>query len=247
LGHEPSPVHTRRLKSQHHDTSSSTSTTPALSLSCTHTLHELHPPLPPYLPYHVLGPWRPCLEGSFGSITPSPRLRFAASLSVCTVGNTLLPMLQTVRNTVRSRRKSFNRFRSISPFSSPTLEAASSDTHRVTDSFHGNWVYPSSLSSWLVALLSYSYNPLTRLAHYCLRRPSACEGRASPLHLVVVLHSLGGGCQRLGFLSNGCNVTTVIVAPAQPLFFFHCPLLRVLQLPYQILNFVRCLRQGVSF
>jgi len=46
LGHEPSPIHTRRLKSQYHENSSSTSTTTALSVSCTHTLHELHrPPL----------------------------------------------------------------------------------------------------------------------------------------------------------------------------------------------------------
>jgi len=47
--HEPSPLHTRRVKSQHHQNSSSTSTTPALSVSCT-------PPLPPYFPYHVMGP-----------------------------------------------------------------------------------------------------------------------------------------------------------------------------------------------
>jgi len=44
LGHEPSPLHTRRFKSQHHENSSSTSTTPALSVSCTSTLRELHPP-----------------------------------------------------------------------------------------------------------------------------------------------------------------------------------------------------------
>ena len=35
---------TRRLKSQHHENSSSTSTTPALSVSCTRTLRVLHPP-----------------------------------------------------------------------------------------------------------------------------------------------------------------------------------------------------------
>jgi len=98
LGHKLSPLHTRRLKSQHHENSSSTSTTTALSVSCTL-------PLPPYFPYHVLGPWRPCFWGSFGSITPSFRLRFAASLSVRTVGNTLSPMLQTAGTTVHSRKK----------------------------------------------------------------------------------------------------------------------------------------------
>jgi len=48
-GHEPSPLHTRRLKSQHHENSSSTSTTTALSVSCARTLRELLPP-PPGLP-----------------------------------------------------------------------------------------------------------------------------------------------------------------------------------------------------
>jgi len=44
LGHEPCPLHSRRLKSQHHENSWSTSTTTTLSLSCIRTLHELHPP-----------------------------------------------------------------------------------------------------------------------------------------------------------------------------------------------------------
>jgi len=97
----------------------------------------------------------------------------------------------------------------------------------VTDSFHGYWVYPSSPPSGLVPLLGYSYSPLPRLAPYCLRRPSNCHGRAPRGRSVVVLHCLGGGCQCLGFLSNGCNVTTVLVTPVPPLFFFHCRLLRV--------------------
>ena len=49
LGHEPSPLHTRRLKSQHHENSSSTSTF-ALSVSCIRTLRELQPPPPAVLP-----------------------------------------------------------------------------------------------------------------------------------------------------------------------------------------------------
>jgi len=117
LGHEPSPLHSRRLKSQHHENSSSTPTTTALSVSCTL-------PLPPYVPYYILWPWRPCFTGWFGPITPSFHCCFAASLSVRTVGNTLSPMLQTAGTTVRSRRTHFNRPRSISLFSLPPLEAA---------------------------------------------------------------------------------------------------------------------------
>ena len=62
-------------------------------------------------------------------------------------------------------------------------------------------------------MLGYSYSPLTRLAPYCLCGPSDCHGRAPRLRSVVVLHCLCGGCQRLGFLSNGCNVTTVFRGP----------------------------------
>jgi len=153
------------------------------------------------------------------------------------VSNTLWPMLQTAGTTVRIRRNYCNRPPSISPFSSPPLEAAESDTHTVTDSFHGYWVYPSSPPPGLVLLLGYSYSPFTRLAPYCLRRPSDCHGRAPLLHLVVVLHCLRGACQRLGFFSNSCNVTTVLVAPAPLLFFFHCPLLRVSQSGVSIISF----------
>ena len=48
LVHEPSPLHTWRLKSQQYENSSSTST-PELSVSCTRTLCELHPPPPALL------------------------------------------------------------------------------------------------------------------------------------------------------------------------------------------------------
>ena len=44
LGYERSLLHTRRLKSQHHANSSSTSTTTAHAVSSTRTLHELHRP-----------------------------------------------------------------------------------------------------------------------------------------------------------------------------------------------------------
>ena len=117
LGHEPSPLQTQRLKSQHHENLSSISTTPALSVSCT-------PPLPPYFSYHVLGPWRPCFYGSFGSTPSSLHSHFTTLLSAWTVGNTLSPTLLMAGTTFCSRRKPFNRLRSISPLSSPPLEAA---------------------------------------------------------------------------------------------------------------------------
>ena len=110
-------LNTMRIHRQHPPPSNSQWAAPALSLSCTLSL-------PPYFLYHVLAPWRPCFSGSFGSISPSFRLRIAASVSIRTVGNTLSPMLQTAGTIVRSRRKYFNRPQSISPFSWPPLEAA---------------------------------------------------------------------------------------------------------------------------
>jgi len=53
------------------------------------------------------------------------------------------------------------------------------------------------------------------------------HGRTPRLCSVVVLHCLGGGCQRPGFMSNACNAATVLVAPAPQLFFFDCRLLWV--------------------
>jgi len=75
--------------------------------------------------------------------------------------------------------------------------------HTVSHSFHGYWVNPSSPPWGLVPLLGYSYSTLTQLAPYCLRRPTDYHGRTSLLRSRVVLHCLGGGCQRLGFFSNG--------------------------------------------
>jgi len=60
--------------------------------------------------------------------------------------------------------------------------------------------------------------------HFTLR---LLHSRAPRLRSVVVLHCLGGGCQRLGFLSNACNATKVQVAPAPQLFFLYCLLLWV--------------------
>ena len=110
-------------------------------------------------------------------------------------------------------------------------------THTVTASFRGYWVYPSSTPSGLVPLLGYSYSPFTRLAPHCLRRLSDCHGHAPQLRSVVVLHCLPGGCQRLEFLSNICNATLLLVAPAPPLLFFHSRLLRVSQVVYQLFYF----------
>ena len=125
--HEPSPLHTRRVKTQHHENSSSTSTNTALSVSCTRTLCELHPPLPALLPSSCS--W--ALASLFLRVVllyhplfPLALRCLAASLSVRTVGNTLSPMLQTAGTTVRSRRKHFNRPWSISLSSSFPLEAA---------------------------------------------------------------------------------------------------------------------------
>jgi len=54
LGHELSPLHTWWLKSQHHENWSSTST-PALSVSCTRSLRQLHPSPPALFPLSC--PW----------------------------------------------------------------------------------------------------------------------------------------------------------------------------------------------
>jgi len=64
LGHEPSPRHTRRFKSQHHQNLSLPSPAPVLSMSCS-------PRLLPYFPNHVLGFWPPYCQRSFVSQSPS--------------------------------------------------------------------------------------------------------------------------------------------------------------------------------
>jgi len=122
LGHEPSPLHLRGLKSQHHENSSSTSTTPGLSVSCTRTLREQHPPPHTLLPSSC--PW-PLASLSLGVIWLSSLLFpqvFAASFSPCRVSNSLSPMLQIAGFIVCSTRKLFNWPRAISLFSSLPLK-----------------------------------------------------------------------------------------------------------------------------
>jgi len=142
-------------------------------------------------------------------MTPSICTRFGASLTVFTVGYTLWPMLQTAGTTVRSWRKLFDRLRLISPFSSSPLEAAWSDTHTVTANFHAYWVYPSSPPfrfrpvAWLQLLSTHSAGTLLSLY---FRSPSRfLHGRTHGLRSVVILHSLDGGSQRLGFSNNVRN------------------------------------------
>jgi len=92
LGHEPSPLHLRPLKSQHHENSSSTSN-PTLSVSCTCTLCELHPP-PSHLTSLImsfkLGP---------GVLVSSGRLALSHPLLPCV----LLPRLAFARSATPSR------------------------------------------------------------------------------------------------------------------------------------------------
>jgi len=130
-------------------------------------------------------------------------------------------MLQTAGTTVRSRRKLLNRVRSISPVSSPPLEAAKSDTHTVTDSFYGYWVYPSSppFRSRPVARLQLQSTHLTGtlLPHYLTPPSRFLHGRTPRLRSVVVLHCLGNACQRLGFSSNVRKAATVYSGSRSPI------------------------------
>jgi len=79
---------------------------------------------------------------------------------------------------------------------------------------------PPPPTQGLVLLLSYSYNPLTRLAPYypfTLRHArDFLHGRTPQLPPVFVLHSLGGGCQHIVFSSN-------VGIPRNALAFFHLP------------------------
>jgi len=118
------------------------STHPAIEISTTwkfiinhyhpRTLSELHPYSPWARPrpsrrtslMMSLGPGVLVSRGCLALLPPSVRSRFATSLTARMVGNTLSPMLLTAGTTIPSRRKPFNRSRSISPLSSPPLEAA---------------------------------------------------------------------------------------------------------------------------
>jgi len=157
-------------------------------------------------------------------------------------------MLQTAGTTVRSRRKLFNRLRSISPFSSPPFEAAYSDTHTVTDSFHGCWVYPSSPPFRFVSLLGYSYNQLTRLAPYwpfTLRRPRDFS-TVAPLSYAQWSYCTPSvaDVNALGSRVMYATLQRFIVAPAPLLFFFHRRLLWVSLVVITIIYFVGVYGKG---
>jgi len=95
--------------------------------------------------------------------------------------------------------------------------------HTVTDSFHGYWVYPSSSLSRsrpIARLQLQSTHSAGTLLPLPLTLPFL-HGRAPWLRSVVVLHSLGGRCQRLGFrvtlatpLRLFCSPRTPIVLPS---------------------------------
>ena len=85
-----------------------------------------------------------------------------------------------------------------------------------------------------LALLVCLTTPPSQFLHSCTPR----------LRSAVVLHCLSGGCQRLGFLSNVCNVAMVSVASAPPLFLFHCQLLWVSLVVIIIIYFVGVYGKG---
>ena len=147
--------------------SSSPTHQPALSVSCPSTLRELHHTLPPpdslimFLDLVVI-----VSMGFFAYPAPFP-LAFCFFLRACTVGNTLSPMLQTAGTTVHGRRNLFNRPRSISSFPSFSRGRLVRHAH---DSLIVSTVIgstPPHTPPGFVPFLSYSYNPLIRLADYC--------------------------------------------------------------------------------
>ena len=99
-------------------------------------------------------------------------------------------------------------------------------------------------------MLGYSYNPLllagTLTAHEDPR--DLLYGRTPRLRSVVVLHCLGGQCQRLGFLYHVLlgelgflGFTLVLRPPASPVV-----ILQVLGSSYNIYFICWCLGQGFS-
>jgi len=146
---------------------------------------------------------------------------FTTSLSSCTVGNILLPMLQMAGTTLRSRRNLFNRPRSIPLCSSSPLETVQSDTHTVTDSFYGFWVYPSSFPPGLILLLSYSYHLFLQLAPNYSPTPRGSLHYHSPqLRSVGVLHCLNGRCHRPRLLCNSLHGHLLCGLPTRYCHFF---------------------------
>jgi len=159
-------------------------------------------------------------------------------------------MLHTAGTTVHSRRKIFNRLQLISPFSSLPLEAAQSDTHTVTDSFHGYWVYPfspPSRSRPVAQLKLQSTHSAGTLLPLYLTLPSQFLHSCTPrLRSVVVLHCLGGGCQHLGFLSNVCNTAMVFSGPHSLIVLLSLSVTLGFISGYNNYLFCWCLRQGFS-
>jgi len=90
LGHEPSPLHTRGLKSQHHENPSSTSNLP-LSVRCISTVSVLHPPY--FRLTSLIMSWGP------GVLFPRSRLALHPPLSA----GVLLPRLALARSATPSR------------------------------------------------------------------------------------------------------------------------------------------------
>ena len=198
LGHEPSPLQTRRLKSQPHENAWSTSN-PALSMSCTHTLCELHPPpsrltslimslgpgvLVSRRRLALLPPLSPCISlprvALAGSATPSPPCYRQLGLQFA-VGENLSRGYGRFLHSLHFRSGQSSQTRTPLPIVSTVI-----------------WSTPPLPLQGLVPLLGYSYNPLTWLvAYYSLALP--CNfSTVAPLgyaRSVIVLHYLGRGCQ----------------------------------------------------
>ena len=150
---------------------------------------------------------------------------FATLLSSpCMVRNILSSRLQTTGTTVRSRRKLVNRLRSISPFSSISLEALSSDTHTVTHSLNGYEVYPSSslLQFRPVARLQLLSTHLTSIL--LPLRPSRLTPLSHPLGYALSLYSTASvaNVNTLGPLDVMFCSSTCSVLPA-PLYLLGFP------------------------
>jgi len=193
--HEPSPLHTWRLKSQHHENSSSISTTPTLPVSCTRTLRELHPPPPALLPsscfwalvslflgvvWLYLPPFFACasLPGLLFALSATPACPSYRRLGVqFAVGENLstgyVRFLCSLHSLSRLPRQTRTRLTIVSTVIEST---------------------PPLPPQGFVPLVGYCYSPFTRLVPYCLRHPRDCHGRAPWLRSVVVLHCLGCGC-----------------------------------------------------
>ena len=86
----------------------------------------------------------------------------------------------------------------------------------------------------------------TLLPDYLTPPSRFLHGRTPRLRLVVVLHGLGGGCQRLGFLSNVRNTATVYIGSGSPILL--PPLSVTLGFISGYNNYLFCwgLRQGFS-